>query len=49
MKKCAYCKDPILKFQKFVTRLDREGKKKYYHAGCHEIILDKIVDKVRKA
>lgn len=33
-KKCAYCKDPILSFQKYVI-----VKGKRYHEGCHKIKL----------
>ena len=45
--KCAYCKDPIYKFQKHETITDREGKKRHFHEGCYKIILDEITDKVR--
>lgn len=45
--KCEYCGDKILKFQKFRTRIDHEGKEKKYHEGCDEILLDKLISKVK--
>ena len=45
--KCDYCKDPIYKFQKRETIPDQEGKKRHYHEGCYEIMLDEVADKVR--
>jgi len=47
--KCTYCKDPIYKFQKRRAILDKMGKKRYYHKGCHELMLDKIIDRVKKS
>ena len=44
---CDYCQDPILKFQKRVTRPDREGKNRHYHKGCYSIILDEIIEACR--
>jgi len=47
--KCSYCNDPIYNFQKHKIRPDKEGKKRYYHEGCYEIILDEIIDRVKKS
>jgi len=42
--KCDYCKDPIYKFQKRKIR-----KKKPYHAGCYDLMLDNIINRVKKS
>lgn len=46
--KCGYCEDPILKFQEYKTRMDREGNEIKYHEGCYKIILDNIAEKVKE-
>lgn len=46
--KCAYCKDPIYNFQKFRIRMGKEGNKRYYHDGCYEKVLDKLIDKTKR-
>ena len=38
--KCEYCKDPIYKFQKFITIPDGQGREIQLHEGCYEIVID---------
>ena len=45
--KCESCRDKIWIWQKRRTRINRDGKKKEYHEGCYEILLDEIVAKVK--
>ena len=45
--KCQYCKDPILKFQKRVVI--PEDKETPFHAGCYEIVIDKLRENVIKS
>ena len=45
--KCESCRDKIWIWQKRRTRINRDGKKLKYHKGCFELLLDKLIDKVK--
>ena len=46
--KCPFCNDPIYKYQKTKTLTSQDGTKIKLHAGCFNIMLDRVMRNPRE-